>query len=64
MIIFKKAKDATLKHQTDKLCLNIRSNSIEVVQRTKYLGVYIDNALDWKKHIREIAKNFQGDLGC
>ena len=30
------------------LCLNIRGNELDVVQKVKYLIVYVDNRLDWK----------------
>ena len=44
MVISTKPKHAALKHQADQLCLNIPNNPLEVVQSTKNLGVYIDNA--------------------
>ena len=33
------------------------------VECTKYLGVYIDNALDWKKHIQAVSKKISHFLG-
>ena len=64
MIISKKPKHTALKHKSDKLRLSICNNPLEVVQSTKYVGFYIDNALDWKKHIQDKTKNYQDDLGC
>ena len=57
-----KPKHAALKHQTGQLCLSIRNNPLEVVQSTKHLGVYFDNALDWKNHIQEITKKISRSL--
>ena len=31
---------------------NLKFSELEVVQKTKHLGVQIDNSLDWKKHIK------------
>ena len=62
MVISTKPKHAAVKHQTDQLCLSIRNNPLEVVQSTKHLGVYVDNALDWKNHIQEITKKISRSL--
>ena len=51
MIISTKQKLAVLKGQTDQANLGIRHKDLNGVECTKYLGVHIDNALDWKKHI-------------
>ena len=60
MVISTKQK---LKSQTDKLNLHIRQKVLDGVQCTKYLGVHIDNALDWKKHIQEVSKKISQSLG-
>ena len=57
MAISTKPKYAALRHQTEHLCLIIRDNTLVVVQSTTYLGVHINNALEWKNHIQEITKN-------
>ena len=51
MVISTKQK---LKSQTDKLNLHIRQKVLDGVQCTKYLGVHIDNTLDWKKYIQKV----------
>ena len=45
------------------VCLNIRNNPLDVVQSTEHIGVYIDNALDWKNHIQKITKKMSRSLG-
>ena len=62
MVISKKQKHTALKQQTDQLNLHIRQNALEAVPSTKYLGVYIDNSLNWKKHIEEISKKSRDHL--
>ena len=41
-----KPKHKTLKNQGESLKLKIRNDELDVVQKTKYLGVQIDNKLD------------------
>ena len=45
------------------MCLSIRNNSLQVVQGTKHLGVYIDNTLELKNDIQEITKKISRSLG-
>ena len=52
MLISTKPKHKTLMNQGESLKLKIRNDELEVVQKTKYLGVQIDNKLDWKEHIK------------
>ena len=45
------------------LALDICDAPVEVAENIKYLGVYIDSSLDWKKHIQEISKKVSRYLG-
>ena len=36
---------------------------VEVAENIKYLVVYIDSSLDWKKHIQEISRKGSRSLG-
>ena len=45
------------------LALDIYNAQVEVAENIKYLGVYIDKSLDWKKHIQEISKKISRPLG-
>ena len=55
MLISTKPKHKTLMNQGKSLKLKIRNDELEVVQKTKYLGVQIDNKLDWKEHIKSVS---------
>ena len=43
--------------------LNIRESELEVVQRTKYLGVQIDCSLDWNEHIKTVSAKVSRAVG-
>ena len=43
--------------------LNIRESELEVVQKTKYLGVQIDCSLDWKEHIKTVSAKVSRAVG-
>ena len=36
--------------------LKICNNELEIIQKTKYLGVQIDNSLNWKEHIKTVSQ--------
>ena len=56
-------KHKTLENQGESLRLKIRDNELEVVQKFNYLGVQIDNTLDWKKHIQTVSSKVSKDVG-
>ena len=43
--------------------INIDGKLIDMVENTKFLGVYIDNKLNWKKHISHISGKVARGLG-
>ena len=43
------------KNKVTDVAIYIEDNAITEVSQTKFLGVYIDNKLTWKKHIHYIA---------
>jgi len=63
MTIATNHKQAALENQNELLTLQVRNETLEVVQCTKYLGVYIDNSLDWKKQIQETSKKVSRSIG-
>ena len=63
MLISTKAKHNALKNKNESLNLKIRDNELEVVQKTKYLGVQIDNSLDWKEHIKTVSSKVSRAIG-
>ena len=44
-----------------KICID--NNEIKEVEHTKFLGVYIDNKLNWKKHISYISGKISRGIG-
>ena len=55
MLIATKPKHRTLNNAAEKLHLEIRGSELDVVNKTKYLGVHVDNSLDWKEHIKTVS---------
>ena len=52
-----------MKSQTEQLKLHIHDKDLDGVQSIKYLGVHIDDTLDWKKHTQEVSKKISRSLG-
>ena len=51
------------RNRKDILPIKIDNNEIEEVEHTKFLGVFIDNKLNWKKHISYISGKISRGLG-
>ena len=49
--------------QKKKLNLKIRGSELDVVKKTKYLGVQVDNCLDWKEHIKAVSTKASRAIG-
>ena len=47
----------------EKLALEIRGRDIEATPHIKYLGIYVDHTLDWKKQIQLITMKVSRALG-
>ena len=63
MLISTKQKHNSLKSRSEALELKIRDNELEVVQKTKYLGVQIDCSLDWKEQIKAVSTKVSRAIG-
>ena len=63
MLISIKPKQKTLENQGESLKLKIQNKELEVVQKSKYLGVQIDNTLDWKDHIKTVYSRVSRGIG-
>ena len=50
-----KLKHQILRTPRDTLCLNIRGKDLDDVQKVKYLGVQVDDSLDWKEQIKAMS---------
>ena len=63
MLVATKQKHNILKSQNDDLDLKIRDNNLEIIQKTKYLDVQIDNSLNWKEHIKTVSTKVSRAIG-
>ena len=63
MNIATKHKQAALENQNKQLNLQIRNETMEAVQYTKYLGVHSQNSLDWNKQIQDTSKKVSWYIG-
>ena len=63
MLISTKPELKALKSKNESLRLKIHVDELEVVQKAKYLGVQIDNSLDWKEHIKVTSSKVSKAVG-
>ena len=63
MLICTKNKHKSLEGTGESLCLKIRDNVLALVENTKYLGVQVDNSLDWKEHITSVSTKVSRAVG-
>ena len=63
MLVSTKQKHNILKSQNEDLDFKICNNELEIIQKTKYLGVQIDNSLYWKEHITSVSTNVARAIG-
>ena len=63
MLISTKQKHTVLKNLKLKISLKIKDHELEVVDTTKYLGLQIDNSLDWKHHISVLSSKVSKATG-
>ena len=63
MLISTKQKGSSLRSRDEALELKIRENELEVVQKTKYLGVQIDCNLDWNEQIKAVSTKVSRAIG-
>ena len=47
------------------VCIEIQmaNNALENVSHVKFLGVFIDNKLNWKKHISQVSNKLARNIG-
>ena len=63
MLVSTKQKHNILKGRNEDLHWKIRDNRLEIIQKTKYLGVQIDNSLNWKEHIKTVSTKVARAIG-
>ena len=63
LIPSKQKHNSILKGQNEDLKLKIRDNELEVVKKTKYLGLQIDRSLDLKEQIKTVSAKVSRAVG-
>ena len=63
LLISTKPKHQSLKNQDESLKLKIQNTELDIVQKTKYLVIQIDNTLDWKEHTKTISSKVSRGIG-
>ena len=63
MLVSTKLKHNILKSRNENFELKIRDNELEIIQKTKYLGVQIDSSLNWKEHIKTVSAKVSRAIG-
>ena len=61
MLICSKSQHRSIKNSDEIFGLKIRDKSLDIVEKTKYLGVQID--LDWMEHIKYVASKVSRAIG-
>ena len=55
MLIATKPKHRALNNAAQILHLTFRGSDLDVVSKTKYFGVHVDESLHWKEHIKTVS---------
>ena len=63
MLISTKQKQTIMRNQDLERSLKIRDHELKVVDTTKFLGLQIDNSLDWKRHVSVISYKVSKAVG-
>ena len=63
MLVSTKQKHSILKSRNEDLDLKIRDNELEIIQKTKYLGVQIDKSLNWKEGTKTVSTKVPRAIG-
>ena len=63
MLVSTKARENALDRSNQNLQVKIHGTELEVVSKIKYLGVLLDNSLDWKDQIRAVSLKASRGLG-
>ena len=63
MLVSTKAKRKALDTSNQNLQVKINGTELEVVSKIRYLGVLLDNSLDWKDQVRAVSLKVSRGLG-
>ena len=63
MLICSKSKHRSIKNSDETFDPKIRDKSLDMVEKTKYLGLKTDQNLDWKEHMKYVASKVSRAIG-
>ena len=63
MLIATQQNHSYLINRNKNLNLAIRNTELEMIRNNKYLGVAIDNSLNWKVHIKSVSAKASKSIG-
>ena len=63
MLVSTKAKREALDNPNQNLQVEINGTELEIVSKIKYLGVLLDNSLEWKDQVRAVSLKVSRGLG-
>ena len=63
MLICSKSKQKALINSNEKLEIKAKGENLMVVEKIKYLGVQIDQNLEWKEHIKYVSSKVARAIG-
>ena len=63
MLVSTKAKRKAIDKSNQNLQVKINGMELEVASKSKYLGVLLDNSLDWKDQVRAVSLEVSRGLG-
>ena len=59
MLMCSKSKQRALIDSNEKLDIKVKDENLEIVEKIKYLGVQIDQNLEWKEYIKCLIKSWK-----
>ena len=63
MLVATKPRHQALNNAAENLKFEIHGSELDVVTKTRYLGIQVDNCLDWKKPIKVISSKISRAIG-
>ena len=63
ILICFKYKQRALTNSNEKLDITVKDEKLMVVEKMKYLGVQIDQNLEWNEHIKNVSSKFARAIG-
>ena len=63
MLVATKPRHQALDNAAENLKFEIHGSELQVVTKTRYLGIQVDNSLDWKEHIKVISSKISRAIG-